>query len=312
MAPSGTPQQGAYFFVPLRLLMATQNFTSGPFQSEAVLPGYGKVNSVTVAGAPWSWRQDGEGDLTVSFAPALPGGLAVVIDYTPVAAPAVASVTVANNLVTDSATQVLSAAQGVVLKGLIDALQAALNAGLAGPALVATINATLGGTGWQGAGGGGGSGVSSFNGRTGAVSPQTNDYSFSQLSGKPTTLAGYGITDAAASSHTHTPSEVGLGNVLNVEQAPKLMTVQAAKTTAYTLQASDARTVIPVNSGSAVTITVPTGLPAGFSVVLVQRGAGAVSLAGTATRLGASATANANDVLTLTPVGADTYVCKVG
>jgi hypothetical protein len=38
--------------------------------------------------------------------------------------------------------------------------------------------------------------VTSIFGRTGAVVAQTNDYSFAQLSGKPTTLGGYGITDA--------------------------------------------------------------------------------------------------------------------
>lgn len=38
--------------------------------------------------------------------------------------------------------------------------------------------------------------VNTFNGRSGAVTPATNDYSFSQLSGKPTTLSGYGITDS--------------------------------------------------------------------------------------------------------------------
>lgn len=39
-------------------------------------------------------------------------------------------------------------------------------------------------------------GVTSVFGRTGAVTAQSGDYTFSQLSGKPTTLAGYGITDA--------------------------------------------------------------------------------------------------------------------
>ena len=41
-----------------------------------------------------------------------------------------------------------------------------------------------------------GGGVTSWNTRTGAVVPAANDYSFAQLSGKPTTLSGYGITDA--------------------------------------------------------------------------------------------------------------------
>lgn len=41
-------------------------------------------------------------------------------------------------------------------------------------------------------------GVTSFNNRAGAVIPQLGDYSFNQISGKPTTRAGYGITDAEA------------------------------------------------------------------------------------------------------------------
>ncbi len=41
----------------------------------------------------------------------------------------------------------------------------------------------------------GSSGVTSFNGRSGVVMPATNDYTFAMLGGKPTTLAGYGITD---------------------------------------------------------------------------------------------------------------------
>lgn len=61
--------------------------------------------------------------------------------------------------------------------------------------------------------GGGGLVVSVF-GRSGAVTAQAGDYSafyadiahahtFASLTSKPTTLAGYGITDAAASGHTH-------------------------------------------------------------------------------------------------------------
>lgn len=48
---------------------------------------------------------------------------------------------------------------------------------------------------------GGGGAVSTVFGRTGDVVPQSNDYSFAQIGAKPTTLSGYGITDAAPSSH---------------------------------------------------------------------------------------------------------------
>ena len=50
-------------------------------------------------------------------------------------------------------------------------------------------------------GGGGTSGmVLTFNGRSGYVVPQANDYTFSQIGSKPTTVAGYGITDAVPTS----------------------------------------------------------------------------------------------------------------
>lgn len=39
-------------------------------------------------------------------------------------------------------------------------------------------------------------GVVTFNGRGGSVVPLTGDYTFTQLASKPTTLSGYGITDA--------------------------------------------------------------------------------------------------------------------
>lgn len=43
--------------------------------------------------------------------------------------------------------------------------------------------------------------VNTFNGRSGTVVPQTNDYTFAQIGSKPTTLSGYGITDAYPSSN---------------------------------------------------------------------------------------------------------------
>jgi trimeric autotransporter adhesin len=50
----------------------------------------------------------------------------------------------------------------------------------------------------------GGGGVSQVFGRSGNVVAAANDYTFAQIGSKPTTLAGYGITDAALATHTHT------------------------------------------------------------------------------------------------------------
>ena len=63
----------------------------------------------------------------------------------------------------------------------------------------------------------GASSVTSVFGRTGAVIAQSGDYTFSQITGLPTTLAGYGITSplpiAQGGSGTTTPSLVGGTNV---------------------------------------------------------------------------------------------------
>lgn len=94
--------------------------------------------------------------------------------------------------------------------------------------------------------------------------------------------------------------------------APRALDVQAAKTAGHTLAATDARNVIPYNSGSAANFVLNNGLGAGFSVVIAQTGAGAVTITGTATATGTLSTTADNDILTITPIGTDTYICKVG
>jgi len=87
-------------------------------------------------------------------------------------------------------------------------------------------------------------GVTSFNGRTGSVTPASGDYTFAQIGSKPTTLAGYGITDAEPAITAGTATQywrgdkswqtlnkaaVGLGNVDNTSDANKpVSTAQAA------------------------------------------------------------------------------------
>jgi hypothetical protein len=55
--------------------------------------------------------------------------------------------------------------------------------------------------------------------------------------------------------------------------------------TTYTILASDAGKVITCNNGSAVTVTVPSGLGAGFNCSFVQKGAGQVSFSASGTTI---------------------------
>jgi hypothetical protein len=55
--------------------------------------------------------------------------------------------------------------------------------------------------------------------------------------------------------------------------------------TAYTLLASDNGKVVVLDNGSAVTVTVPSGLGAGFNCSFVQKGAGQVSFSASGTTI---------------------------
>jgi len=55
--------------------------------------------------------------------------------------------------------------------------------------------------------------------------------------------------------------------------------------TTYTLLASDNGKVVVLNNGSAVTVTVPSGLGAGFNCSFVQKGAGQVSFSASSTTI---------------------------
>ena len=57
------------------------------------------------------------------------------------------------------------------------------------------------------------------------------------------------------------------------------------KTDDYTLLASDNGKVVVMNKGSAVTVTVPSGLGAGFNCSFVQKGAGQVSFSASSTTI---------------------------
>jgi hypothetical protein len=62
-------------------------------------------------------------------------------------------------------------------------------------------------------------------------------------------------------------------------------TVNAQTGTTYTLLSSDNGKTVYLNNAAAITVTVPSGLPAGFSCSVVQEGAGQVTLSASSTTL---------------------------
>lgn len=86
-----------------------------------------------------------------------------------------------------------------------------------------------------------------------------------------------------------------------------------SSTTNYTLVRQDSGKFLNINSGSAVTVTVPTGLPTGFTVSLCQLGAGQVTVSGAVgvtinNRQSHTKTAGQYAVVSLVGTSADTYV----
>lgn len=58
------------------------------------------------------------------------------------------------------------------------------------------------------------------------------------------------------------------------------LTQISSSTTNYTLVAADTGKTVTINSGSAATLTVPTGLPVGFNVDIAQFGTGQITISG--------------------------------
>lgn len=71
--------------------------------------------------------------------------------------------------------------------------------------------------------------------------------------------------------------------VADVQAALANARINAQTGTTYTLQATDNGKVVTCSNGSAITVTVPSGLGAGFNVMVVQLGAGQVTFSPSST-----------------------------
>jgi hypothetical protein len=154
---------------------------------------------------------------------------------------------------------------------------------------------------------------SSLSGTPSTFAPAAHNQAWSTITSTPTTLSGYGITDAAAASHTHSASDVTSGT-LALARLPVTVETSSAlgnSGTATTLSLSSA-SVQRVTLNGNCTFTMPTAV-AGASLTLILTQGGSNTATFTAVKWpGASAPtittgANKVDVLTFVSDGTNWY-----
>jgi hypothetical protein len=77
----------------------------------------------------------------------------------------------------------------------------------------------------------------------------------------------------------------------------------------YTIDASDNGKVIQTTGASAITISIPAGLPTGFNCTVVQMGAGQITFSGTYfNRTGFTKSASQYSVMSILNLGTNNYI----
>ena len=130
--------------------------------------------------------------------------------------------------------------------------------------------------------------VQSVAGRTGTVTLSNSD--ISGLGTAATTdSTAYATAAQGATADTALQSvsagDLTDGNFDGTSISGFDATINDQTGTAYTLLASDNGKVVVLNNGSAVTVTVPSGLGVGFNCSFVQKGAGQVSFSASSTTI---------------------------
>jgi hypothetical protein len=135
--------------------------------------------------------------------------------------------------------------------------------------------------------------VMSVFGRSGAITANTGDYTFAQIGSKPTTLTGYGITDAAPAANPTFTGAVNLGTNATINGAQVgYRDMVASGITTGTLSLSDVGLCVYASGA----VTVPNGVfSKGHTVSVYNDTAGSISLGAgiTTLRLGGTATTGA-------------------
>ena len=112
------------------------------------------------------------------------------------------------------------------------------------------------------------------------------------------TLGNVSTTGTLTGGNSSTSSLSGFGANINTQSG-----------TTYTIDATDNGKVIQTTGASAITITIPTGLPTGFNCTIVQMGAGQVTFSGTIlNRTGFTKTASQYSVVSILHLGSNSIL----
>ena len=139
------------------------------------------------------------------------------------------------------------------------------------------------------------------------ISTLTNDSNFIDSSGAPVQSVAGRTGTVTVDAGDLTDGDFGGTAILGFDA-----TLNDQTGTTYTIVASDAGKVITCNNGSAVTVTVPASLGAGFTCSVVQKGAGQVTFSASSTTINNRQThtkiAGQHGVATLVSTASDVFV----
>jgi hypothetical protein len=139
------------------------------------------------------------------------------------------------------------------------------------------------------------------------ISTLTNDSNFIDSSGAPVQSVAGRTGTVTVDAGDLTDGDFGGTAILGFDA-----TLNDQTGTTYTILSSDAGKVITCNNGSAVTVTVPASLGAGFTCSVVQKGAGQVTFSASSTtinnRQSHTKIAGQHGVATLVSTASDVFV----